>query len=60
MKAARQHVYGQLIRENGRAALLLLDAEPERETAVSLYLRYALVVDGPDDHVFPAILLDSE
>jgi len=59
MKAAKQHVHGKLITENGRSALLLVDAEPETKTADSLYLRYAVVVRGPDDHVLPAILLDD-
>lgn len=59
MKAAKQHVHGKLITENGRSALLLLDAEPEAKTEDSLYLRYAVVVRGPDDHVLPAILLDD-
>ena len=59
MKAAKQHVHGKLITENGRSALLLLDAEPETKTGDSLYLRYAVVVRGPDDPVLPAILLDD-
>ena len=59
MKAAKQHIHGKLITENGRSALLLLNAEPEMKTADSLYLRYAVVVRGPDDHVLPAILLDD-
>jgi hypothetical protein len=59
MKAAKQHIHGKLITENGRSALLLLTAEPETKTADSLYLRYAVVVRGPEDHVLPAILLDD-
>ncbi len=59
MKAAIQHIHGKLITENGRSALLLLNAEPETITADSLYLRYAVVVRGPEDHVLPAILLDD-
>jgi hypothetical protein len=59
MKPAQQHIHGQLVTENGRSALYLLNAEPETKTAVSLYLRYAVVVHGPDDHVLPAILLDD-
>ena len=59
MKAAKQHIHGKLITENGRSALLLLNAEPETKTADSLYLRYAVVVRGPEDHVLPAILLDD-
>ena len=59
MKAAQQHIHGKLITENGRSALLLLDAEPTAKTDDSLYLRYAIVVRGPEDHVLPAILLDD-
>ncbi len=59
MKAVKQHVHGRLLQANGRAALLLLDPNPAEETAVSLYLRYALVVMGPEDHVLPALLLDD-
>jgi hypothetical protein len=59
MKAAHQHIHGSLLTENGRSALLLLNAEPETKTAVSLYLRYAVVVRGPEDHVLPAVLLDD-
>lgn len=59
MKAVKQHIHGQIMQANGRAVLLLLDPKPEATTAVSLYLRYALVVMGPEDHVFPALLLDD-
>jgi hypothetical protein len=59
MKAAKQHVHGKIITENGRSALLLYDAEPETKTEDSLYLRFALVIMGPEDHVMPAILLDD-
>ena len=59
MKAAKHHIHGKLITENGRSALLLLNGKPETQTADSLYLRYAVVVRGPEDHVLPAILLDD-
>ncbi len=62
MKAVSQHVHGQLWQESGphgRAVLLLQDSQPVAKTAVSLYLRYALVILGPEDHVFPATLLDD-
>jgi hypothetical protein len=59
IKAARQHVHGKLFQANGRSALLLLNPEPKEETAVSLTLRYAVVVMGPEDHVIPALLLDD-
>ena len=59
MKAAKLHVHGKLITENGRSDLLLLDEEPTAKTENSLYLRFALVIMGPEDHVMPAILLDD-
>ena len=59
MKAAKQHIHGKLITENGRSALLLLDAEPTSQTENSLYLCYALVVRGSNAPVLPAILLDD-
>jgi len=59
ISAVKQHVHGRLIQANDRAALLLLDPKPEATTDASLYLRYALVVMGPEDHVLPALLLDD-
>ncbi len=59
MKAAKLHIHGKLITENGRSALLLLDEAPAAKTRDSLYLRFALVIMGPEDHVMPAILLDD-
>ncbi|PID85745.1 MAG: hypothetical protein CSB13_06510 [Chloroflexi bacterium] len=59
MKAAKLHIHGKLITENGRSALLLLDEEPAAKTEKSLYLRFALVIIGPGEHVMPAILLDD-
>ncbi|MEZ4642522.1 MAG: hypothetical protein R3E31_07240 [Chloroflexota bacterium] len=59
MKAISQHVHGKLLTENGRFALLLLDSEPTEETAVSLYLRFAFVTMGREEHIFPASILDD-
>lgn len=62
MKAVKQHVHGKILRgsgSGGRTALLLLDADPEVETAESLYLRYAFVTLGPEVHIFPRFVLDD-
>lgn len=59
MKAISQHVHGKLLTENGRSALLLLDSEPDAVTAVSLYLRFAFVTLGREEHIFPAFILDD-
>ncbi|MCP4360334.1 MAG: hypothetical protein GY796_20190 [Chloroflexi bacterium] len=64
MKSVKHHVHGKLILADGAAAvthntLILLDPYPEKKTADSLYLRYAVVVQGPEDHIFPAFLLDD-
>jgi hypothetical protein len=45
--------------ENGRAALLLKDATATAETADSLYLGYAFVTQGPEEHILPAFVLDD-
>lgn len=59
MKAIRHRVQGKLWQENGRSALLLLDPFPTKEAAHLLYLRYALVTMGREEHIFPALLVDD-
>ncbi len=59
MKAIRFHVYGKILAGNGRFALLLLEENPKTETADSLYLRFPFVVQGSEELVFPAFLLDD-
>jgi hypothetical protein len=39
--------------------LLLKDAQPTAETAGWLYLRYAFVTQGPEEHILPAFVLDD-
>jgi hypothetical protein len=59
MKAIKHHIHGTLFQANGRSAILLLDANPAQPTADSLYLRYVLVTLGPEEHIFPAFVLDD-
>lgn len=59
MKAARQRIQGELLVENGRFALLLHDPKPGRDAPNLLYLGYALVVMGPEHHIFPSFVLDD-
>lgn len=59
MKAIKIHVYGKVLAGNGRFALLLLDENPKTETADSLYLRFPFVLQGSEEPVFPAFLLDD-
>lgn len=61
MKPITQRVVGKLIREktNGRAALLLRELAAEEGAVDLVYLRYALVTRGPEDHIFPSFLLDD-
>lgn len=61
VKPLTQHIHGKLFREegNGRTALLLLNPNPDEVTAVSLYLRYAFVLLGPEEYIFPAFILDD-
>lgn len=56
MKAIRHKVYGQhLITRDGQHALWLQD----ESSAPPVYLRYALVIRGPEKPLFPAFLLDD-
>lgn len=59
MKAISQHVHGKLLTRNGRFALLLLDSEPQTRTTDSLDLRFAFVIMGREDPIFPASILDD-
>ena len=59
MRAISQRIQGQLIKKNGANALFLHQAKPERDAPSLLYLRYAFVTLGPEDHIFPAFLLDD-
>ncbi len=62
VKPITQHIHGKLFRdegENGRASLLLLNPNPAGKTAGSLYLRYAFVLLGPEEYIFPAFILDD-
>ena len=60
MKVVTQRVQGKLLTANGRTALLLHNPEPTIEqTADSLYLRFAFVLQGVESPIFPAELLDD-
>jgi hypothetical protein len=59
MKIIKQHVHGKLFSGDGRNALFLINANPETETAESLYLCFALTVQGPEDHILPAVVKDD-
>ena len=59
MQLIEQHVAGKLLTAESETAVLLDDYQPEIETAVSLYLRFAFVIRGPEQHVFPALALDD-
>jgi hypothetical protein len=53
MKPLTQRVRGQLFTQNNRLALLI------NQEADALYLRYALVVRGPENPIFPAFVMDD-
>jgi len=59
VKKITQHVHGKLFADNGRNALLLTNPEPKTKAAASLYLCFALVVQGPEEHILPALVLDD-
>lgn len=59
MKAVKQRVQGQLLAANGRFALLLQNIQPEPDAAPLIYVRYAFITLGVEEHIFPAFLLDD-
>jgi hypothetical protein len=59
VKAVTQSVQGSLFTEDGRAALLLQDNQPQAETADSLYLRFAFVTREREERILPALILDD-
>ena len=59
MKAVQQRIQGKLLQEDGRSILLLLDPKPEQEVDDLLYLGFALVTLGREEHIFPSFVLDD-
>ncbi|MCP4421129.1 MAG: hypothetical protein GY805_31340 [Chloroflexi bacterium] len=63
-KAISKHVWGRLmwengVQENGRLALLLINPKPKTESDASLWLRFAFVTVGVEQHLFPSFLIDD-
>lgn len=59
MKAIKQHIHGKVIEHNNHTMVWLQNAKPDTTTADSLYLRFAFVTLGREEHIFPAFLLDD-
>ena len=59
MRAVSQRIAGSLLEENGRFALIMYDPHPDAKRDDLLFLRYAFVTRGPEDHIFPAFILDD-
>lgn len=53
MRPINHEIHGVLFEKEGEAALLMDNA------AAPFYLRYAYIVQGPEDPIFPAFLLDD-
>ncbi len=59
MQGIVQHIHGSLLTGESETAVLLHDIDPTEFTADSLYLRFAFIIRGPEQHVFPALGLDD-
>ncbi len=55
----RQRVGGKILTNDGQTALILKDLRPAQDAPNVLFLRYAFVTKGPEEHIFPAFLLDD-
>jgi hypothetical protein len=59
MRAITQHIYGTVLTAAQETAVLLREPTPATPAINSLYLRFAFIIRGPEDHVFPALALDD-
>jgi hypothetical protein len=59
MQAIVQHIYGRIVSSDTETAVLLYNPDATEKTADSLYLRFAFIIRGPEQHVFPALGLDD-
>lgn len=59
MQAVGHRIGGVLLSEAERTAVFVHSFEPVEAAEETLFLRYALVTQGPEDHIFPALLLDD-
>lgn len=59
MRAVSQRIAGKLFIDNGRGAITLFDPAAPKDGQDLLFLRYAFITRGPEDHIFPAFLLDD-
>ena len=59
MKAVKQRVSGRIFEANGRYALLLQNIQPDPEAKQLIYLRFAFITMGAEEHIFPGFLLDD-
>lgn len=59
MKAVSQHVHGRIINMGEHAGLLLMESDPASESVDSIYLRYAFTLQGVEESILPAFVLDD-
>jgi hypothetical protein len=59
MRAITQHIYGTMMTSAEKTAVLLREPAPVAPATDSLYLRFAFIIRGPEEHVFPALALDD-
>ncbi len=59
MRAISQRIQGEIIQQENETHLRFIKAKPDENEANILYLRYAFVTLGREQHVFPAFLVDD-
>ncbi|MEM7333060.1 MAG: hypothetical protein AAF490_13305 [Chloroflexota bacterium] len=59
MRAISQRVQGRIIEKEGETQLFLENAKPDESATDILYLRYAFVTMGREDHIFPSFIVDD-
>ncbi|MCA9952437.1 MAG: hypothetical protein KDE48_22460 [Anaerolineales bacterium] len=59
VNAIRQRIGGKLLTSDGQTALILENLRVDKDTHNVVFLRYALVTKGSEEHIFPAFLMDD-
>jgi hypothetical protein len=59
VRAISQHIHGTMLTKQEETVLLLHESAATATAVDSLYLRFAFIIRGPEQHLFPALVLDD-
>jgi len=59
VKSIKHHIHGKLFVKDEHGALLLIDSQPAVKSVNSIHLRFAILIKGIEQPIFPAFILDD-